>query len=62
MKFVLILTMFGIDGPDYSYVVDYGISGIDCIERLEEQQKILIQTFGYEDFALSCEMDQMFED
>lgn len=62
MKFVLILTMFGIDAPDYDYVVDYNMTGVDCVETLEKHQRLLEQTFHPADFALSCEMDDVFED
>ena len=62
MKFILILTMFGIDAPDYHYAVDVGMSGVDCIEALEKHQRLLEQTFHPVDFALSCEVDDVFED
>ncbi len=62
MKFVLILTLFGIDAPDQLYVVDYNMSGTDCIAALEKHQGLLEQTFHYADFTLSCEMDDLYED
>jgi len=57
MKFVLILTLFGIESPDLEYVTDYNLTGEDCIERLQEQQKLLEQTFHPADFRLSCSID-----
>lgn len=62
MRFILILTLFGMDSNDQTYVVDYNMSGLDCIEALEKQQVLLEQTFYREDFALSCEMDDYRED
>ena len=57
MKFVLILTRFGIDQPDLEYVTDYNLTGEDCIERLQEQQKTLEQIFHPADFQLTCSID-----
>lgn len=62
MKFVLILTLFGMDSPDMTYVVDHNLSGYDCIDQLEHHQKLLEQTFYTVDFTLTCEMDDSHED
>ncbi len=62
MKFALIVTLFGIDAPDYSYAIDTNMQGTACIEALEKHQGLLEQTFYPEDFELVCEMDDMFED
>lgn len=62
MKFALILTLFGIDAPDYEYAIDVNMSGAACIEALEKQQALLEQTFHPADFELHCEMDAMFEE
>ena len=61
MKFVLILTLFGMDSSDIVYVIDHNMTGIDCIERFEQQQTILENTFNPIDFRLSCELDQAYE-
>ncbi len=61
MKFVLILTLFGFEAPDYAYVIDYNMSGMDCIERLQAQNNLLLQTFHVTDFNLSCEIDHADE-
>ncbi len=57
MKFVLILTMFGIENPNLEYFTDYNLTGEDCIERLQEQQKTLEQIFHPADFQLACSID-----
>lgn len=57
MKFVLILTMFGMDAPDYWYVVDSNLSGYECVQLLEKHQAYLEKTFHYTDFNLTCEVD-----
>jgi hypothetical protein len=62
MKFVLILTLFGMDSPDIQYVIDHNMTGFDCIQRFEQQQEILEKTFDSVDFVLSCEMDDQYED
>lgn len=61
MKFVLVLTLFGFEAPDYAYVIDYNMSGMDCIERLQAQNNLLLQSFHVTDFNLSCEIDRADE-
>jgi hypothetical protein len=61
MKFVLIVTLFGFEAPDYAYVIDYNMSGMDCIERLQAQNNLLLQSFHVTDFNLSCEIDHADE-
>ena len=55
--FVLMLTMFGVDGPDYTYVLDYNLGGEDCITALEKHQALLVQSFNEADFELTCSLD-----
>ena len=62
MKFVLILTLFGVDAPDFWYVVDSSLSGVECIQLLERTQNSLAETFHPADFNLSCEVDDAVQD
>jgi hypothetical protein len=62
MKFALIVTLFGLDAPDYHYAIDTNMQGLACIEALEKHQALLEQTFYPEDFELVCVMDDMYED
>ncbi len=57
MKFVLILTLFGLDGPDYDYVVQSDLGGVDCITLLEHHHKLMAQTVNRADFRLTCGVD-----
>lgn len=57
MKFALIFTLFGYEVPDSNYVIDYDMSGADCVQRLEQEQAKLETIFGKADFRLSCEID-----
>lgn len=57
MKFVLMLTVFGYGGPDMQYVVNHDMTGVACVQQLEEQQLLLEKTFDRVDFELSCELD-----
>jgi len=57
MKFILVVTLFGLDGPDYEYVVHSGITGEYCVQELKRHQKLLELTFMPADFNLSCEKD-----
>lgn len=57
MKFVLILTLFGYDGPDFWYVINSSLTGVECVQMLEKQHNLLSQTFYEADFNLSCEVD-----
>jgi hypothetical protein len=49
------------DSSDIVYVIDHNMTGIACIERFEQQQTILENTFNPIDFRLSCELDQAYE-
>ena len=57
MKFVLFLTMFGLDSPDIYYAVDTGMTATDCEIRIAEQQILLEKTFDISDFSLTCVTD-----
>ena len=57
MKFVLFLTMFGLDSPDIYYAVDTGMTATDCETRLQQQQILLEKTFDISDFSLTCVTD-----
>ena len=57
MKFVLFLTLFGIDTNDIYYVVDTGMTATDCEIRIAEQQILLEKTFDISDFSLTCVTD-----
>ena len=59
--FILVLTLFGADANDSVYVVDYDMTAEDCAVRIDEQQALLEKTFNYNDFELTCEMDQATE-
>ena len=57
MKFVLFLTLFGIDTNDIYYVVETGMTATDCEIRIAEQQILLEKTFDISDFSLTCVTD-----
>jgi hypothetical protein len=61
MSFILVLTLFGVDAPDYSYAVAVGLTGAECIAELEKQVPILNQTFQYGDYTLACEVEYIQE-
>lgn len=62
MPFALILTLFGVDSPDMYYAVETAITAEECAIRLQEQQALLEKTFNINDFELTCEMDDAYED
>lgn len=61
LKFVLVLTLFGVDGPDISYAVETGLSDSGCLFSLSEVQADLEKIFDKEDFELFCEPDHNIE-
>lgn len=62
MKFLLLLTLFGADGPDYEYAINTNLSAVECEQQLEEQQALLEKSFDVNDFELWCEQDDAYED
>jgi hypothetical protein len=57
MKFILVLTLFGLDGPNMEYVIHSGITGEYCVKQLELHQELLERSLLPADFNLSCEKD-----
>jgi len=62
MKFVLILTLFGFEAPEFVYAIVTNISAVECQSALSKHQMLLEQTFQAADFVLTCEMDDQHED
>jgi len=56
--FILVFTLFGFDAPDSVYIVDFNMTGEDCVQALVEHNDRLSATFADTDFSLACEIDK----
>lgn len=56
MKWILLISLFFPDG-EVNYVVDYDLTGVQCVEMLEQKYQQAESLFNNEDFILSCELD-----